>query len=170
MHRKHRVRSWLTGGLLALGLAAPGAAPAQPAPPAQPPAAPPAATTQNVLVVSNNWGGTADFSGFMKRFGDMLRYVLDVKRSAREDVTLADELQFVRDYLSLEKLRLGDRLRVVPQHQEAVDVHRVDGGQRLLQRGDAEAAPPTDIGRRRRAERPQPPTHQLDAGLIGRHR
>ena len=43
----------------------------------------------------------------------MLRYVLDVKRSAREDVTLADEMQFVRNYLSLEQLRLGDRLRVV---------------------------------------------------------
>ena len=35
----------------------------------------------------------------LERFGDMLRYVLDVKRSAREDVTLADEMQFVRNYL-----------------------------------------------------------------------
>jgi two-component system, LytTR family, sensor kinase len=51
----------------------------------------------------------------LERFGDMLRYVLDVKRSAREDVTLADEMQFVRNYLSLEQLRLGDRLRVVEQ-------------------------------------------------------
>lgn len=49
----------------------------------------------------------------LERFGDMLRYVLDVKRSAREDVTLADEMQFVRNYLSLEQLRLGDRLTVV---------------------------------------------------------
>jgi signal transduction histidine kinase len=49
----------------------------------------------------------------LERFGDMLRYVLDVKRAAREDVTLAEELRFVRDYLSLEQLRLGDRLRVV---------------------------------------------------------
>lgn len=49
----------------------------------------------------------------LERFGDMLRYVLDVKRSQREDVTLADELQFVRNYLALEQLRLGDRLRVV---------------------------------------------------------
>jgi signal transduction histidine kinase len=48
----------------------------------------------------------------LERFGDMLRYVLDVKRSQREDVTLADELAFVRTYLSLEQLRLGDRLRV----------------------------------------------------------
>lgn len=46
----------------------------------------------------------------LERFGDMLRYVLDIKRSARDDVTLGDELQFVRSYLSLEQLRLGDRL------------------------------------------------------------
>lgn len=49
----------------------------------------------------------------LERFGDMLRYVLDVKRSQREDVTLADEIQFVRNYLALEQLRLGDRLRVI---------------------------------------------------------
>lgn len=49
----------------------------------------------------------------LERFGDMLRYVLDVKRSAREDVTLEDEMVFVRNYLSLEQLRLGDRLRFV---------------------------------------------------------
>jgi len=48
----------------------------------------------------------------LEQFGGMLRYVLDVKRSVREDVTLADEMQFVRDYLSLEQLRLGDRLAV----------------------------------------------------------
>lgn len=51
----------------------------------------------------------------LERFGDMLRYVLDIKRSAREDVTLGDEMQFVRNCLSLEQLRLGDRLRVVEQ-------------------------------------------------------
>jgi len=58
----------------------------------------------------------------LERFGDMLRYVLDVKRSAREDVTLADEMQFVRSYLSLEKLRLGDRLNAV----EHVDPDALD--------------------------------------------
>ncbi len=58
----------------------------------------------------------------LERFGDMLRYVLDVKRAAREDVTLAEELRFVRDYLSLEQLRLGDRLRVVERMDpEALD-------------------------------------------------
>ena len=58
----------------------------------------------------------------LERFGDMLRYVLDVKRAAREDVTLAEELRFVRDYLSLEQLRLGDRLKVV----ERVDPETLD--------------------------------------------
>jgi signal transduction histidine kinase len=58
----------------------------------------------------------------LERFGDMLRYVLDVKRSQREDVTLADELAFVRTYLSLEQLRLGDRLRVV----EDIDPEALD--------------------------------------------
>jgi two-component system LytT family sensor kinase len=58
----------------------------------------------------------------LERFGDMLRYVLDVKRSAREDVTLEDEMAFVRNYLSLEQLRLGDRLRVVERlDPEALD-------------------------------------------------
>jgi signal transduction histidine kinase len=57
--------------------------------------------------------GTAERA--LERFGDMLRYVLDVKRSAREDVALADELDFVRSYLSLEKLRFGDRLTAVEQ-------------------------------------------------------
>jgi sensor histidine kinase YesM len=56
------------------------------------------------------------------RFGDMLRYVLDIERSAREDVTLGDELRFVHDYLSLEQLRLGDRLCVV----ERVDSDALD--------------------------------------------
>jgi sensor histidine kinase YesM len=54
----------------------------------------------------------------LEQFGGMLRYVLDVKRSAREDVTLADEMHFVRNYLALEQLRLGDRLRVV-EHLDA---------------------------------------------------
>lgn len=58
----------------------------------------------------------------LERFGDMLRYVLDVKRSAREDVTLADEMHFVRNYLSLEQLRLGDRLSVA----ERIDPDALD--------------------------------------------
>lgn len=47
------------------------------------------------------------------RFSDMLRYILDTEKSGSDHVTLDDELQFVRDYLDLEALRLGARLQVV---------------------------------------------------------
>lgn len=43
---------------------------------------------------------------------DMLRYVLDTEKRGVDLVMLNDELQFVRDYLELESLRLGPRLRV----------------------------------------------------------
>jgi hypothetical protein len=46
------------------------------------------------------------------RFSDMLRYILDTEKSGSDRVTLDDELQFVRDYLDLESLRLGTRLQV----------------------------------------------------------
>lgn len=45
-------------------------------------------------------------------FSDMLRYVLDTERSGSDRVTLDAELDFVRDYLELEQLRLGERLHV----------------------------------------------------------
>ncbi|QJE03288.1 histidine kinase [Massilia forsythiae] len=46
------------------------------------------------------------------QFSDMLRYVLDTEKSGSDRVTLAAELDFVRDYLQLEALRLGGRLNV----------------------------------------------------------
>jgi two-component system, LytTR family, sensor kinase len=49
----------------------------------------------------------------LEQFGEMLRYVLDVNRASREDVTLAEEIEFVRNFLALEQLRLGERLRYV---------------------------------------------------------
>ena len=51
------------------------------------------------------------------RFARMMRHVLDSTRASHYRVSLADELDFVRDYLALEGLRLGPRLRV----QWAVD-------------------------------------------------
>ena len=58
----------------------------------------------------------------LEQFGEMLRYVLDLNRTKQEDVQLADEIEFVRNFLALEQLRLGDRLRVVEQiSQEALD-------------------------------------------------
>jgi signal transduction histidine kinase len=49
----------------------------------------------------------------LERFGELMRYVLYAGRDASTDVALEDELTFVRHYLALERLRLGDRLRVV---------------------------------------------------------
>ncbi len=46
------------------------------------------------------------------QFGSLLRYVLDSSKRASEDSTLEDELEFVRGYLAIEQMRLGDRLRV----------------------------------------------------------
>jgi signal transduction histidine kinase len=43
-------------------------------------------------------------------FGELLRYVLN--ESGTLDVSLAEELGFVRRYLDIERIRLGDRLRV----------------------------------------------------------
>jgi signal transduction histidine kinase len=59
----------------------------------------------------------------VERFGDLLRYVLDVNRERRDEAPLGDELAFVRSYLALEQLRLGARLRVV----EDVDPDLLDG-------------------------------------------
>ena len=58
----------------------------------------------------------------LERFGDLLRYVLDVNRDLLDEVAVADELSFVRSYLSLEQLRLGDRLHV----EERVDPETLD--------------------------------------------
>jgi signal transduction histidine kinase len=46
------------------------------------------------------------------RFSRLMRYVLDTARGAGDRVTVQEELDFVRDYLELESLRLGARLRV----------------------------------------------------------
>lgn len=56
------------------------------------------------------------------QLSELLRYVLDSKRGAREQVQLADELHFVRTYLALEELRYGERLRVsMDVEEDALD-------------------------------------------------
>ena len=45
-------------------------------------------------------------------FARMMRYLLDSRRGAADRVPLREELDFVRDYLALESLRLGPRLKV----------------------------------------------------------
>jgi sensor histidine kinase YesM len=46
----------------------------------------------------------------VERLGALLRFAL--RHSGAEEISLGEELDFVRDYLALEALRLGERLRV----------------------------------------------------------
>lgn len=48
----------------------------------------------------------------LERFAGLLRYTLHARRSETDDVPLSQEWTFVRDVLALERIRLGDRLRV----------------------------------------------------------
>lgn len=48
----------------------------------------------------------------LEQLGDLLRYSLRIQRESLDEVTLRDEWQLVQSYLDLERLRLGDRLRV----------------------------------------------------------
>jgi sensor histidine kinase YesM len=67
-------------------------------------------TLHSIIALTRKNPAAAEAALF--RFSDMLRYVLDTEKNGSEHVTVADELDFVRDYLDLEALRLGDRLRV----------------------------------------------------------
>jgi len=67
--------------------------------------------TLNSLIALTRKDAQAAEAALM-RFSGMLRYVLDTKRRADDRVPLGDEIEFVRDYLALEGLRLGRRLRV----------------------------------------------------------
>lgn len=49
----------------------------------------------------------------LQRFGELMRYRLKSGREVGSNIPLEQELEFVRHYLALEKLRLGDRLLVV---------------------------------------------------------
>ena len=46
------------------------------------------------------------------QFGGLLRHVMATKREGSDELPLGEELAFVDRYLELEKLRLGDRLKV----------------------------------------------------------
>src|SRR4029077_21191421 len=67
-------------------------------------------TLNTLIALTRKDAGEAEAA--LMRFSGMLRYVLDTKRSADDRVPLADEIEFVRDYLALEGLRLGKRLQV----------------------------------------------------------
>ena len=55
-------------------------------------------------------GDKHDALGGIGRLSDLLRYALAATQ--RERATVADELQFVRDYLALQRLRYGERLQI----------------------------------------------------------
>ena len=67
-------------------------------------------TLNSLLILTRKDPAAAEQALF--RFSRMMRYVLDTTRSATDRVPLNDELDFVRDYLALESLRLGERLKV----------------------------------------------------------
>jgi signal transduction histidine kinase len=67
-------------------------------------------TLNSLLILTRKDAAAAEQALF--RFSRMMRYVLDTTRSATDRVPLNDELEFVRDYLALESLRLGERLKV----------------------------------------------------------
>jgi len=48
----------------------------------------------------------------LERLGDLLRYSLRIQRLKLDEVALREEWSFVESYLDLERLRLGDRLRL----------------------------------------------------------
>jgi signal transduction histidine kinase len=51
----------------------------------------------------------------LERFGMLMRRVLEINREQRDEIPLAEELEFVRAYLQLEAMRHGDRLRLVEE-------------------------------------------------------
>ncbi len=75
-------------------------------------------TLHSILALVRRDGVRAEKALLM--FSDMLRYVLDTERSGNDQVTLQQEFDFTRDYLALEAIRLGDRLKVDWQVDPAV--------------------------------------------------
>lgn len=59
------------------------------------------------------------------RLGELLRQVL--QGSARQEVTLGEELEFIRGYVDIEQMRLGERLKVIWDVDPAVLAARVPG-------------------------------------------
>lgn len=67
-------------------------------------------TLNSLLLLTRRDPAAAEQS--LLRFSRMMRYVLDTTRGSTNRVALQEELDFVRDYLELEALRLGPRLKV----------------------------------------------------------
>lgn len=54
----------------------------------------------------------------LDQFGDLMRYPLRVQSQMIDEVPLEEEWRFIRNYLDLEKLRLGDRLVFIADMDE----------------------------------------------------
>ncbi len=67
-------------------------------------------TLHSILALVRKDARRAEEALFM--FSEMLRYLLDTERSGDDQVLLRDELAFTEQYLALESIRLGDRLRI----------------------------------------------------------
>ncbi|HEX2539675.1 MAG TPA: histidine kinase [Caldimonas sp.] len=68
-------------------------------------------TLNSIIVLTRKDARAAERA--LLSFSRMLRYLLDTNRGGAERVRLQEELDFVRDYLELESMRLGSRLGVV---------------------------------------------------------
>lgn len=68
--------------------------------------------------------------GGIGRLSDLLRYALSA--SVKSSATVAAELRFVRDYLDLQRLRYGERLRVEVEGESSL-LHEVECPPLLLQ-------------------------------------
>lgn len=68
-------------------------------------------------------GDKADALAGIGRLSDLLRYALSATQ--REQATIDEELGFVRDYLALQRLRYGERLRI-----------RIEGDDDAVRRGE----------------------------------
>jgi two-component system, LytTR family, sensor kinase len=66
-------------------------------------------TLQNISVLTQQNPKVA--SQMLTRLGDLLRVAL--RRDVQAETTLEDELSLTKDYLAVEKMRLGDRLTVL---------------------------------------------------------
>jgi signal transduction histidine kinase len=80
-------------------------------------------TLHSIIALTRKDAASAEKALLM--FSDMLRYVLDTEKAGHDDVPLQEELDFTRDYLALEALRLGKRLNVQWDIDESAMHHAV---------------------------------------------
>lgn len=77
-------------------------------------------TLHSLMALVRNDANTAEEA--IERFAQMLRYVLqsqNERKAIATDVTFADEWNFVQNYLELERLRLGERLKLTTEIEPA---------------------------------------------------